>query len=174
LVALTNDAETGADGLAGRGSDKVARVSQTDPDEVEDEADIGIHESRGVPGKLTEDKNSTVSLLFDPVGLEPFEGRLNLRLDKLRDEGSAWSTQLSQGYSSRLHRHEVLAPQHGLEIRSEAGILGGDINAIEVDERIEGIDAAQSFGRIIAVEYQVSDLVVDGVVKCMELFGGEV
>jgi hypothetical protein len=73
-----------------------------------------------------------------------------------------------------LHRHNILAPQYGLEIRSEAGILGGDIDTIEVDEGVEGVNATQFFGGIIAVEYQIGDFTINGVVEYVELIGRKV
>ena len=56
----------------------------------------------------------------------------------------------------------------------ETRIFSGDINALEIDERIESVDAAQAFGRVVAMCDEMRNLVVDGIVEGDELLGAQV
>ena len=73
----------------------MACIAQAHPYEVEDEADVAVHQCGRLPGELPELEDSAVSSFFDPFGLEPLEGRLYLGVDEFGCEGATGLAELS-------------------------------------------------------------------------------
>jgi hypothetical protein len=73
-----------------------------------------------------------------------------------------------------LHRVDIFASKNGLEVLCETRVFDADVDAIEIDERIEGIDASEPLGRVVAMCNELCDPVVDCVVENLELLGAKV
>lgn len=72
------------------------------------------------------------------------------------------------------HRHSVLATKDGFQVLSEPGIFCRHIHSLEIDQGVQGIDAAQPLCGIAAMCDELGDFVVDVVVEGEELLGAEI
>lgn len=73
-----------------------------------------------------------------------------------------------------MHGSYVLATQHGLEVLGEAGVFGGGVGALEVDEGVEGVDPAQPLRGITAMGDGIGNLVINNIVERCEMVGRKI
>ena len=67
-----------------------------------------------------------------------------------------------------MHRINVLSAEDRFEILCKTRVFDCYVDTFKVDERIEGVDAAETFGRVAPVCDELCDLIVDGIVKGLE------
>ena len=67
-----------------------------------------------------------------------------------------------------MHGINVLSAENRFEILRETRVFDGYVHTFKVDERIESVDSAETFGRVAPVCDELCDLIVDGIVKGLE------
>ncbi|KAG7123101.1 hypothetical protein HYQ46_010736 [Verticillium longisporum] len=140
LVALTDDAETGSNRIGRCRADELSAVAQTVPYEIKHQANV-----------------------------VPLEGELGLGLDKLADDGTSRATHFAESDSSSLHGAHILAPKDSLQVLEKASIFCGLVGCINIHNAVQGVDAAQTFGRVAAVGNELSDSGVHRMVNVVEM-----
>ncbi len=170
LVALPDDFEARTDGFARRCSNEVAGVPEADPNLVEDEAHVWVHEGGRIPGQLAQDEDCTISPLLNAIRLQPLERGVHLGVHQLRYQRAARLAQLAKNHSGGLHRVEVLAAQDGSDVLLKAAVFQGGLDTVKVHKRIKDVDPAHAVVRVGALD-QAHRPLVDRVEEALELFG---
>jgi hypothetical protein len=63
------------------------------------------------------------------------------------------------------HRHGVLAPKDSFQVLGKPGVFCRHIHSLKIDQRVQGIDAAEPLCGVAAMCDELGDFVVDGVVE---------